>query len=410
MARDMADKFFLTILGRLNEAQARWYVAREALALGRGGIKAMEELTGISRRTILRGIRELKEGNLPPPDRVRKAGGGRKRLEEGDPRVTRALKKIMAESTAGDPMSLLRWTHKSTRTIAEELTRRGHPVSHATVGRKLHELGYSLQSNRKDKEGVSPPERDKQFRYISRQVKKFITRGDPVISVDAKKTEKVGDFKNPGRNWQKKGHPRKVDVHDFAKQKAIPYGAYDVDRNEGFVNVGVSRETAEFAVESIRRWWKLAGRRHYPKAKSLLLCADCGGGNGNRLRGWKYNLQKFVDEFGIAVTVCHYPPGTSKWNKIEHQMFSFISVNWQGQPLVSYELILKLIGATRTRRGLRIKVKLDPEKYEKGIQIRDDEMESIKIEAHKTHPPWNYTISSRAHRKARVRKRHVPKK
>jgi hypothetical protein len=400
---DMADKFFLTILGRLDEAQARWYVAREALALGRGGIKAMEELTGMSKPTILRGIRELKVGELPEPGRVRSPGGGRKRVETHDPQLTKALKKIMEQSTAGDPMSLLRWTHKSTRTIAEELTGQGHAVSHATVGQKLRELDYSLQANRKDKEGLSAPERDRQFRYINRQVKKFISRGDPVISVDAKKKEKVGEFKNPGRNWRKKGNPRRVDVHDFAKEKAIPYGTYDTQRNEGFVNVGISSETAEFAVASIRRWWKLAGRRHYPKAKSLLICADSGGSNGSRRRGWKYHLQEFADEFGLSVTVCHYPPGTSKWNKIEHRMFSFISMNWRGEPLVSYETVVKLIGATRTRGGLRIKAKLDTKEYEKGIEITDDQMKTINIDRHKTHPDWNYTIASHPPRKSKRR-------
>lgn len=402
---DMADEFFLTILGRLNEAQARWYVAREAIALGRGGVKAVEELTGISRRTILRGIRELKSGNLPPAERVRRAGGGRKRLEDDDPELTKALTRIMDESTAGDPMSLLRWTHKSTRTIAEELTRQGHPVSHATVGQKLHELGYSLQANRKDKEGLSPPERDKQFRYINRQVKKFVSRGDPVISVDAKKTEKVGEFKNPGKTWLPEGQPKKVLSKDFPNLglgKAIPYGAYDEERNEGFVNVGMSSETAEFAAASVRRWWRLVGRRHYPKAKSLLICADSGGGNGYRRRGWKFHLQEFADECGLSVTVCHYPRGTSKWNKIEHRMFSFISMNWQGEPLVSYETVVNLIGGTRTKTGLRIKVKLDPKDYKKGVEITDEQMQSINVEQHKTHPQWNYTISSRGVRKGRV--------
>jgi transposase len=395
---NMADEFFLTILGRLDEAQARWYVAREALACGRGGIAAMERLTGVSKGRILRGIRELKKGILPPKERVRRVGGGRKRLEQNDPELTNALEKIMGESTAGDPMSPLCWTHKSTRTIAEELNRQGHAVSHATVGHKLHELGYSMQSNRKDKEGLSPPERDRQFRYINDQVRKFVSRGDPVISVDAKKKEKVGEFKNPGKTWLPKGQPKKVLSKDFpnlASGTAIPYGAYDPERNEGFVNVGVSNETAEFAVGSIRRWWKLAGRRHYSKAKRLLICADAGGGNGSRRRGWKYHLQEIADEFGISVTVCHYPPGTSKWNKIEHRMFSFISMNWQGEPLVSYETILNLISGTRTRGGLRIKARLDTKEYEKGIEITDEQMESVNIESHAVHPNWNYTICFR---------------
>ncbi len=395
---DMADKFFLTILGRLDEAQARWYVAREALAYGRGGIAAMERLTGISKGRILRGIRELKGGKLPPEERVRRIGGGRKPLEQQDPELTKALEKIMAESTAGDPMSPLRWTHKSTRTIAEELTRQGHTLSHATVGRKLHELGYSMQSNRKDKEGLSPPERDRQFRYINKQVRRFVSNGDPIISVDAKKKEKVGEFKNPGRTWLPRGEAKKVlskDFPDLATGTAIPYGTFDPERNEGFVNVGVSSETAEFAVESIRQWWRLVGRRHYPRAKSLLICADAGGGNGSRRRGWKYHLQEFADKFGLSVTVCHYPPGTSKWNKIEHRMFSFISMNWQGEPLVSYQTVLNLISGTRTRAGLRIKARLDTKQYEQGVEITDEQLESIKIEPHATHPAWNYTIASR---------------
>jgi hypothetical protein len=394
---DMADKFFLTILGRLNEAQARWYVAREALALGRGGVATMEKLTGMSRPRILRGIRELKNGMLPEDDRVRKVGGGRKPLERHDPELTNAIEKIMGESTAGDPMSPLRWTHKSTRSIAEELNRQGHTVSHATVGRKLHELDYSMQSNRKDKEGLSPPERDRQFRYISDQVRKCVSREEPVISVDSKKKEKVGEFKNPGKTWRPQGQPKKVLSKDFpnlATGTAIPYGAYDPERNEGFVNVGVSNETAEFAVQSIRRWWKLVGRHHYPNAQRLLICADGGGSNGSRRRGWKYYLQEFADEFGLSVTVCHYPPGTSKWNKIEHRMFSFISMNWQGEPLVSYETVLNLISGTKTNTGLRIKARLDARHYETGVEISDAQMQSINLKPHKIHPNWNYTITT----------------
>ena len=401
---DMADKFLLTILGRLDEAQARWYVAREALALGRGGVATMEKLTGISRPRILRGIRELKEDNLPPEERVRRVGGGRKRLEQHDPKLMIALEKIMGESTAGDPMSPLRWTHKSTRTIADELNRQGHAVSHATVGHKLDELGYSMQSNRKDKEGLSPPERDRQFLYINDQVRKFVSRGDPVISVDSKKKEKVGEFKNPGKTWLPKGQPKKVlskDFRNLASGTAIPYGTYDPERNEGFVNVGISNETAEFAVASVRRWWKLVGCHHYPKAKRLLICADAGGGNGSRRRGWKYHLQELANESRITVTVCHYPPGTSKWNKIEHRMFSFISMNWQGEPLVSYETVLNLISGTKTRTGLHIKAKLDTRQYETGIEITDTQMRSVNLEPHKIHPDWNYTIASRPTHKTR---------
>jgi Rhodopirellula transposase DDE domain len=392
----MADKFLLTILGTLNEAQARWYVAREAIALGRGGIKAMQDLTRLSKPTILRGIRELKTKDLPPTDRVRRSGGGRKRLEQSDPALTAALRQIMETNTAGDPMSLLRWTNKSTTAIAQELVRQGHPVSHETVRQRLLELDYSLQANRKNKDGLSPPERDAQFRYINRQVRRFLGRGEPVISVDTKKKERVGNFKNAGKTWRPKGQPLEVESHDFphlGRGTAIPHGTLDVERNEGFVNVGVSHDTAEFAVESVRRWWKLQGRRHYPKAKAVLICADSGGSNASRSRGWKFHLQQFANEFGLAVTVCHYPPGTSKWNKIEHRMFSFISLNWQGQPLISYQTVVNLIAGTRTRSGLCIKAKLDQREYQKGIPITMEQMKSVNLQPHKTHPQWNYTIS-----------------
>ena len=398
MAMAMADKYFVTVLDTLNEAQARWYVAREAVALGRGGIKAMEQLTGLSRPTILRGIRELRQGDLPPEGRIRRPGGGRKRLEQSDGGLTQALERTMEENTAGDPMSHLRWTNRSTTAIAAELTRQGHPVSHETVRQRLRELDYSLQANRKDKEGLSPPERDAQFRYLNRQVKAFLARGEPVVSVDGKKKERVGNFKNAGKTWRLRGQPERVNVYDFpslGQGTAVPYGAYDVDRNVGFVNVGVSGDTAEFAVESLRRWWKLDGRHHYPRAKALLISADSGGSNASRSRGWKYHLQRFADEFALSVTVCHYPPGTSKWNKIEHRMFSFISINWKGKPLVSYEAVVNLIGATRTRSGLRIKARLDPGRYEKGLKITNRQMQAIHIEPHRVHPQWNYTIGPR---------------
>jgi hypothetical protein len=383
----------------LNEAQRRWHAAHKALELGWGGVRRVHEVTGMSRPTIAKGIRELERVNTWLAEgRIRGPGGGRKPLQEHDPGLVPALKGILKENTAGDPMSALRWTHKSTRTIAEELTRQGHAVSHSTVAQLLDELGYSLQANRKDKEGRSPPERDRQFRYINRQAKRFAAWGQPVISVDAKKKEKIGNLKNPGRTWRKKGDAHKVDVHDFVEHKAIPYGTYDPERNEGFVNVGISHETAEFAVESIRRWWKLAGQQHYPRGRSLLICADCGGSNGSRRRGWKVNLQEFADEFGLRVTVCHYPPGTSKWNKIEHRMFSHISLNWQGKPLVDYQTVVNLIAGTRTRTGLRIRAKLDTREYEKGIPVPDQEMGSLNFERHKTLPEWNYTIAPRRRR------------
>ena len=392
-------QLFLKILGTLNEAQARWLVARECIARGRGGLKAMHELSGMSRPTILRGVRELKAGQLRSAgERIREAGGGRRRIEERDPDIKQALEHVMQETTAGDPMSLLRWTCKSTDTIAAQLRRQGHVISADTVGRRLSELGYSLQANVKTKEGRSPPERDAQFRYINAQVKRFLGQGQPVLSVDTKKKERVGAFKNAGQTWRPKGRPHAVNMYDYpslAVGTAIPYGAYDVARNEGFVNVGTNHDTAEFAIESIRRWWRLYGRRHYPEAARLLICADGGGSNGARNRAWKYFLQQLADDLGLEVTVCHYPPGTSKWNKIEHRMFSFISLHWKGEPLVSYETIINLISTTRTQTGLRIRARLDRRSYEAGVTISDDDMRQLSLQPHAVHPQWNYTVRPR---------------
>jgi len=390
-----ADALTLRVLETLNEAQARWYVAREALARGRGGLKAMHDLTGLSRPTILKGIRELRHGRRLKLARVRAAGGGRKRVEDADPGFARALERIMAENTAGDPMSLLRWTNKSTARIAEELTRLGHPASDETVRRKLLELEYSLQANRKTLDERSPGERDEQFRYINRLVNRFLRRGDPVLSVDTKKKERVGNFKNSGRTWRPRGQPAAVNLYDYphlGAGPAIPYGAYDVGRNQGFVNVGMTHDTAEFAVESLRRWWRLIGRRHYATATAVLLCADGGGSNGFRNRAWKYHVQHWADQLGLPVTVCHYPPGTSKWNKVEHRLFSYISLNWKGQPLVSYETVINLIGATRTKGGLRVKAALDAGAYDLGVKIPDAEMERLNLQPHRTLPQWNYTL------------------
>jgi hypothetical protein len=398
MRESSVDDIFLKVLGTLNEAQSRWYVGREALACGRGGISAMERLTGMSRPTILKGIRELRTQRTLESERVRRPGGGRKRVEQSDPGFEAALEAIMEENTAGDPMSLLRWTHKSTARIAEELTRQGHPASDETVRRRFRETGYSLQANAKTLEGQTPEERDAQFRYINAQVKQFLKRGEPVLSVDAKKHERVGNFKNAGVSWRPKGQPEEVNVYDYiylGEGPAIPYGAYDVARNEGFVNVGMTHDTAEFAAESLRRWWRLLGRKHYPKAGRVLLSADGGGSNGSRNRAWKYYLQQFSDEFGLEVTTCHYPPGTSKWNKIEHRMFSFISLNWQGKPLVTYDTVLNLIGGTHTSAGLRIKTRLDKHQYELGQKVSEAEMKQLRVRYHKTHPVWNYTIIPR---------------
>ena len=400
MDNPRAASFFLRVLTTLNEAQARWYVACEAIRLGYGGVQAMHALTGMSRPTILKGMRDLRTGqSLGSAERVRQAGGGRKCLEVADPGLTVALERIMEESTAGDPMSLLRWTHKSTARIATELTRQGHPMSDETVRRRLKELGYSLQANRKGYEGSSPATRDAQFQYLTTQVRQFLAVKAPVLSIDTKKKERVGEFKNPGRTWRPQGHPRVVNVYDFPSLSdgtAIPYGAYDVQRNRGFVNVGMTHDTAEFAVESLRRWWKLIGRRTYAKAPGVLLCADGGGSNGSRNRGWKFHLQQLSDELGLPITVCHYPPGTSKWNKIEHWLFSFISLNWQGQPLVSYETVVNLIGATRTKTGLRVKAMLDPKVYPTGVKISNAAMAQLHVTPHEVHPQWNYTLQPRS--------------
>ena len=393
------QSIILRILPALNETQARWFVAKEAITLGRGGLKYLHELTGMSRPTIMRGMKELKSRKkLDISERIRAAGGGRKRIEERDPGLDCALERIMEETTAGDPMSALHWTCKSTTRIAEQLTKQGHPISQRSVHRKLNDLGYSLQLNVKHKEGTAPKNRDKQFLEINSTVEAFMRRGEPVLSVDTKKKELVGEFKNSGKSWRQKGNPRKVNVYDYpslSEGKAIPYGAYDVGRNEGFVNVGMTYDTAEFAVNSIRQWWNRMGRGNYPGAKRLLICADGGGSNGSRSRAWKYHLQHLVDELALDVSVRHYPPGTSKWNKIEHRLFSFISLHWQGEPLVSYETVVKLIGATTTRKGLKVKAKLDKKKYKKGIKITDEEMEQLNIEYDEVNPQWNYTIRPR---------------
>jgi hypothetical protein len=394
-----AEKQWLKVLGMLNESQARLFVAQKALELGRGGISRLCELTGMSRPTIYKGAEELQaKGRMSAAEaeRIRRPGGGRKRVEEVDPRVRGELTRILEESTAGDPMSLLKWTSKSTRTIAEELTRRGYPVSWVTVARCLHDMDYSLQANVKTIEGPQHPDRDAQFRYINSQVKAFLRSGDPVVSVDTKKKELVGAFHNAGRRWRPKGKPEEVLVHDFphlGQGKAIPYGTYDIARDRAMVNVGISHDTGEFAVESIRRWWRMLGQRAYPRAQRLLICADAGGSNGNRLRVWKLHLQTLVNAIGIPITVCHYPPGTSKWNKIEHRLFSFISMNWRGKPLVSYETVVNLIGSTRTRSGLKVKALLDKRDYETGRQVSDKQMKELRLRGHSFHPDWNYTLS-----------------
>jgi len=395
------EKTWLRILGTLNEYQARLFVAEKAQQLGRGGISRLSQLTGMSRVTITQGLSELRTGKKlrTAAERVRQPGGGRKKVEQSDPELPRHLKTIVEETTAGDPMSPLRWTSKSTRTIAEDLSRAGHPISSVTVGRCLEEMGYTLQSNVKTREGTQHPSRDAQFRYLNRQVKSFRRAGDPVISVDTKKKELVGAFKNAGSRWLPQGKADRVSVHDFphlGEGKAIPYGAYDIARNRAVVNVGITHDTAEFAAESIRRWWRLDGKRHYRGATRLLICADSGGSNGSRTRAWKLYLQALSDETGMAITVCHYPPGTSKWNKIEHRLFSFISLNWKGKPLVNFETVVNLIGGTRTNTGLKVKAVLDTHQYETGVEVTKEDIDQLRLKRHKLHPDWNYTLLSRS--------------
>ena len=396
-----AERHWLRVLGTLNEFQARVFVAQKALAEGRGGISRLARLTGMARPTIMRGIAEL-EGRAPLPraeaGRIRRPGAGRKRIEETDPAVERALRRILDETTAGDPMSYLRWTHKSTRVLAEELGRLGHAISHVTVARRLWEMGYSLQANVKTLEGPQHPERDQQFRYLNQQVSQFMRSRDPVLSVDTKKKELVGAFKNAGRSWHPQGRPESVLIHDFpiaGQGKAIPYGTYDVARNEALVNVGITHDTAEFAVESLRRWWRMLGKKAYPRARRMLICAAAGGSNGNRLRAWKVHLQALSDQLRLPITVCHYPPGTSKWNQIEHRLFSFVSMNWQGRPLVSYQAVVNLIGHTTTRSGLKVRALLDTRRYETGQRFAEQEMTALRLKRHAFQGDWNYTIQPR---------------
>ncbi|NQE05033.1 hypothetical protein C5S32_04100 [ANME-1 cluster archaeon GoMg1] len=397
---DKQDKYapWLKVWSSANEIQKRQIAAVKALELGWGGITTVETLTGMSHTTIRKGIQELQNVDEIKRKRIRMIGGGRKKIEIKYQKVIEYLEKIMDKNTAGDPMSLLKWTNKSTYKISEELKKVGYDICPNTVGRLLKEQDYSLQANVKTIEGSSIPERDEQFKYINKQVKKFIKLGEPVISVDTKKRERVGNFKNNGRTWEKKGLPKEVNVYDFPSLGigiAILYGIYDVFRNNGFVNVGISYDTSEFAVESIRQWWNLMGKIHYPDLKGLLICADGGGSNGSRRRGWKFFLQELADEMEIPISVCHLPPGTSKWNKIEHRLFSFISMNWKGKPLVNYETIINLISSTTTKAGLTVVARLDDREYEKGRKITDGKMSKIHLKLHSLHPKWNYSIYPR---------------
>lgn len=379
----------------LDEHLRRLWAAAESLALGRGGISLVARASGVSRRAISVGRLELKQ----KPDKarrprapVRRRGGGRKKTLTKDPALLRDLERLVDPVTRGDPESPLRWTCKSLRRLAEELRQMGHPVSHMLVGELLHEQKYSLQANRKTTEGSSHPDRNAQFEHINAKAEEFLQLGEPAISVDTKKKEQVGDYKNGGREWRPKGQPERVRVHDFAKQKDVPYGVYDLGQDAGWVNVGTDHDTAAFAVESIRRWWTTMGQPAYPKAQRLLITADSGGSNGSRVRLWKLELQKFADETGLEIAVCHFPPGTSKWNKIEHRLFSFITQNWRGKPLVSHEVIVNLIAATKTKSGLHVKSCLDTKKYPKGVKVSKEEFAAIQLRPDDFHGDWNYTI------------------
>jgi len=383
-----------SILPHLNERQRRLVLAAEARALGWGGVTRVARAAGVTRPTIHAALHELDQP-VPLMPRVRRAGGGRKRQRDHDPTLLADLEALIDPQTRGDPMSPLRWTCKSTRQLAAALQAQGHAVSHHVVARLLHALEYSLQAPRKTREGAAHPDRDAQFTYLNAQVMAALTAGWPVVSVDAKKKELVGAYKNGGQEWQPQGQPEQVNVYDFVDKqvgKAIPYGIYDVGRNTGWVSVGHDHDTAQFAVESLRRWWQMVGQATYPHAERLLICADGGGSNGTRVRLWKVALQAFADETGLAVTVCHLPPGTSKWNKIEHRLFAHISLNWRGRPLISHEVVVELIGATTTRTGLSVQAVRDTGRYPTKIKVSDAALAAVQLTPHTFHGEWNYTI------------------
>ena len=382
----------------LDERARRLMAAAESQAIGKGGISSVSKATGISRPVIRQGIAELKDPTSLAPGRIRRTGGGRKKAVDKDASLKSDLERLLESTTRGDPEAPLRWTCKSVRQVTAELTRMKHQVSHQVVADLLHALGYSLQANRKTKEGTNHPDRDAQFGHLNGKVKWCLGRRQPVISVDTKKKELVGDFKNNGREWRPKGEPEEVRVHDFVDRelgRATPYGIYDLGRNNGWVSVGMDHDTAEFAVETIRRWWRTMGQPTYPQATRLLITADAGGSNGSRLRLWKLELQKLADETGLRIVVCHFPPGTSKWNKIEHRLFSYISQNWRGKPLRSFQTIVSLIAATSTSTGLKVHAELNTESYPAGLKVSDQELAQIRIRRDKFHGDWNYEIQPR---------------
>ena len=382
------------VLPFLNEKQRRVLAASEAKSYGRGGVQTVARITGLCRQTIYNGLADLAAGNSS--DRIRRPGGGRKKLRDQNPKLVKKIEDLIDDVTRGDPESPLRWTCKSVRNVEKGLLKAGYSASYRTVARILNEQEYSLQANRKTSEGKKDhPDRDQQFRYINEQAKQFLRDREPVISVDTKKKELVGNYKNGGREWEKKGRAVEVLSHDFPDPevpKAVPYGIYDIGQNTGWVNVGVDADTAEFAVESIRQWWKWMGKKRYPKAKDLLICADSGGSNGYRSHLWKRELQKLASQQRLRITVCHFPPGTSKWNKIEHRLFSYISMNWRGRPLTDYRTVVNLIASTTTKAGLTVRVRLDKNTYQRGIKVSPEELQTIALRQHEFHGEWNYTI------------------
>ena len=392
--REDLEQRYALLFPHLNERQQHLVAAADAKRLGRGGIALVARASGFARPTLYRALRELPRPPLPL-ERIRHPGAGRKPLVEQDPHLLRALEALLEPDTRGDPMSPLRWTCKSTRQLAQALARTGHPVSHEKVAQLLRHLGYSLQANAKTQEGKQHPDRDAQFGYLGSRSQYFLARRWPVVSVDTKKKELVGNYANSGQEWLPAGEPEAVDSHDFPDPhvpKAVPYGVYDEQHNLGWVSVGCSHDTASFAVASIRRWWQEMGRELYPEAGQVLICADSGGSNGYRLRLWKVELQRWATEAALDVTVCHYPPGTSKWNKIEHRLFSHIAMNWRGRPLRSYQVVVNLIGATTSDTGLRVQAELDTEVYPEKVRVSDDQLAAVHLYPHYFHGEWNYTI------------------
>lgn len=390
---------FAAVWRFLDERTRRLMAANEAMGLGYGGISRVRRACGLSRKAIAKGIQEIKDGSFPVGGRIRRAGAGRKKITARDPQLLAALDRLIDPDTRGDPESPLRWICKSTRTLATQLSKQNHPVSHVKVAQLLHNQDYSLQSNRKTEEGDDHPDRDAQFRHINTQVKQSLAVGTPVISVDTKKKELIGNYVNSGQQWLPAKRPVAVNGHDFptpAVPRAYPYGIYDLGRNAGFVNVGTDHDTGAFAVASIRGWWRCEGRRLYPNAREIVITADGGGSNGSRLRLWKLELQKLADETGLPFSVCHFPPGTSKWNKIEHRLFSFISSNWRGEPLRDYETIVNLIAKTTTAKGLKVICRLDRRKYPTGRKVSDEEMKRVNVKRNQFHGNWNYVIRPHA--------------